>query len=52
MDRATVIEIMGRPQWKRVDVSTEIPIETWQYDLPDGKKRVITVQDGKVLKID
>ncbi len=52
MERATVIEIMGRPQYKRVDVSTEVPIETWQYELPDGKKQVITVQDGKVLKIE
>ena len=52
MTREMLLEIMGRPQYKHVDVSTEVPIETWQYDLPGDKKRVIMVRGGKVLKID
>jgi hypothetical protein len=52
MDRMTVFQLLGQPGYKRVDVSKEVPIERWQYDLPANGKRIITFENGKVLRVE
>jgi len=52
MDRMTVFQLLGQPGYKRVDVSKEVPIEKWQYDLPANGKRIITFENGKVLRVE
>lgn len=52
MDKATVFAIFGEPKQKLVDLAADVPVEKWQYELPDLKTRVITFREGKVAKID
>ena len=52
LDRMAVYQLLGQPGYKRVDVSKEIPIEKWQYDLPASAKRIITFENGKVLRVE
>jgi hypothetical protein len=52
MDRMMVFQLLGQPGYKRVDVSKEVPIEKWQYDLPANGKRIITFENGKVLRVE
>jgi len=51
-DRMAVFQLLGQPGYKRVDVSKEVPIEKWQYDLPADGKRIITFENGKVLRVE
>lgn len=52
MDKATVFAIMGDPKNKMVDMSGDVPIEKWQFDLPDLTTRIVTFREGKVTKVD
>lgn len=52
MDKLTVFAILGEPKQKNVDLTSEPPTEKWQYELPSLKTRVVTFQDGKVIKVD
>ncbi|HWN82049.1 MAG TPA: hypothetical protein VNM87_08135, partial [Candidatus Udaeobacter sp.] len=52
MDRMAVYQLLGQPGYKRVDVSKEVPVEKWQYDLPANGKRIITFENGKVLRVE
>ena len=51
MDKPTVFAIIGEPKNKNVDISGDIPIEKWQYDLPDLKTRIILFKEGKVTEV-
>lgn len=52
MDKATVFGIMGEPKSKNVDVTGDIPIEKWIFELKNLKTRVVTFAAGKVSKVD
>ena len=51
MDKATVFAIMGEPKNKNVDMSGDVPIEKWQFDLANLKTRVVTFMQGIVVKV-
>jgi hypothetical protein len=51
MDKTTVFAIMGEPKSKSVDLNSEPPTEKWQFELSNLKTRIVTFQDGKVVKV-
>jgi hypothetical protein len=52
MDKRAVFALIGQPGYKRVDVSKEVPVEMWQYNLAGESKRIITFENGIVLKVE
>jgi len=51
MDKATVFAIMGEPKNKNVDMSGDVPVEKWQFDLANLKTRIVTFMQGIVVKV-
>jgi hypothetical protein len=52
MDRREVFALLGQPGYKRVDVSKAVPVEMWQYNLAGESKRIVTFENGIVIKIE